>query len=49
MTPVTLTKTGSLDWHLQVVEPGRASVDEAYHAAGRVKEALAAQFELSDT
>ena len=49
VTPVKLINSGSVDWHLQVVDPGRASVEDAYHAAGRVKDALAAKFELSDT
>jgi predicted secreted protein len=48
VTPLTVINNGSADWLLQVTDPGDASVDETYHAASKVKDALAAQFELSD-
>jgi len=48
ITTVTVVNDGSTDWHLQVTDPGEADMDSAHHAANRVKDALTAQFDLSD-
>ena len=48
ITTVTVVNDGSTDWRLQVTDPGEADINEAHHAANRVKDALAVQFDLSD-
>ena len=48
LTTVEIVNDGTIDWHLEVTDPGDVNPEIAYRAADRVKETLASRFELTD-
>jgi hypothetical protein len=48
LTTVTIVNDGSIEWHLEVTDPGDTDPRLTYRAADRVKEALATRYILAD-
>jgi hypothetical protein len=48
VTTVTIVNDRSVEWHIEVIDPGSVNPEIAYRAADRVKDALAAEYDLID-